>query len=473
MSGKIIVDNIRGPKGDTGVKGDTGTQGIQGVKGDTGTQGVVGSTGAQGITGAKGDTGLRGLQGIQGEQGLTGAVGLTGAKGDTGASGARISGPADVLRSMMHPFSKDPLPSGVLAAAGITLTATAPTNATFDNYQYATQDLWNDFKTFNWWTGTPSEVSAGSPGAGCVTHNTGAVNLQVQTAASVFSGKHINYYLYSYGKTAITVYIDNHKAFVGYTPDGTSLAYLDIPFAAYGSHEIVVNFGFAIVVSATRLPTERLIRAADRFTLGLFGDSYTDIGQSPDNGGLNLALMENTGWAIKGLGQGSTGWAAQNDTTSNVGKEPYEGVTRKAAIKAAKVDLLLAIGSVNSGGVNPADITTAATTFLNGILEVPVILAGPEHLNWNESNSNVKAQDDALRAVSVAFASKNVLKYIEWWTERWQYGGGNVTTPQGDGNQDMIIGVDTIHPNLQGNELFGFLFAAAMATVKYRVPVVS
>ena len=101
---KVLIGNVKGPKGDTGPQGPqgeqgptgaTGPQGPKGDKGDTGAtgpegpqgpKGDAGETGPQGPTGPKGDTGARGPQGIQGEQGETGPQGP---KGDTGATGAR------------------------------------------------------------------------------------------------------------------------------------------------------------------------------------------------------------------------------------------------------------------------------------------------------------------------------------------------------------------------------------------------
>ncbi len=89
--------NIKGPKGDTGAqgaKGDTGAAGMKGDPGDTWRPAVdangnlswtknSGSTppGLQNIKGPKGDTGQ---QGIQGQTGAKGDKGDTGTKGDPG-----------------------------------------------------------------------------------------------------------------------------------------------------------------------------------------------------------------------------------------------------------------------------------------------------------------------------------------------------------------------------------------------------
>ena len=85
---KVLIGNVRGPKGDTGLQGPqgeqgpTGATGPQGPKGDTGATGATGPRGPQGIQGQKGDTGAtgpQGKQGIQGEQGPAGPQGATGA----------------------------------------------------------------------------------------------------------------------------------------------------------------------------------------------------------------------------------------------------------------------------------------------------------------------------------------------------------------------------------------------------------
>lgn len=52
---KILLGNVKGPKGDTGPQGK---QGVQGPQGPTGATGATGDTGAKGPTGATGPRGL-------------------------------------------------------------------------------------------------------------------------------------------------------------------------------------------------------------------------------------------------------------------------------------------------------------------------------------------------------------------------------------------------------------------------------
>ncbi len=148
---RILIGNVKGPKGDSGSVGPQGPTGSQGPKGDTGADGLGiytttqsslssgttsltksyitvpsgytlktgdliignsshsylyrvtsvtsttvkvtyiaelrGSDGAQGATGAKGDKGETGAQGPTGATGATGATGPQGLKGDTGPVG--------------------------------------------------------------------------------------------------------------------------------------------------------------------------------------------------------------------------------------------------------------------------------------------------------------------------------------------------------------------------------------------------
>lgn len=80
------LQNILGPKGNTG---DTGPQGIQGP---VGPQGPVGETGPQGEIGPQGPQGIQGPAGPEGPEGERGPIGETGPQGIQGPAGE--TGPA-------------------------------------------------------------------------------------------------------------------------------------------------------------------------------------------------------------------------------------------------------------------------------------------------------------------------------------------------------------------------------------------
>lgn len=86
---KILIGNVKGPKGDQGEQGPQGIQGPAGATGPTGPQGEQGEQGPQGIQGPIGETGPTGPQGPQGEQGEQGEQGPTGPEGPTGPQGPK------------------------------------------------------------------------------------------------------------------------------------------------------------------------------------------------------------------------------------------------------------------------------------------------------------------------------------------------------------------------------------------------
>ena len=58
---KILIGNVKGPKGDQGIQGPQGQQGIQGIQGP---QGETGPQGATGPTGPQGEPGVAGANGV-------------------------------------------------------------------------------------------------------------------------------------------------------------------------------------------------------------------------------------------------------------------------------------------------------------------------------------------------------------------------------------------------------------------------
>lgn len=84
---RILIGNVKGPKGDAGATGPQGPQGATGATGPKGEKGDTGATGPQGPRGPQGEAGATGPQGPQGEKGDTGARGPQGIQGPQGAQG--------------------------------------------------------------------------------------------------------------------------------------------------------------------------------------------------------------------------------------------------------------------------------------------------------------------------------------------------------------------------------------------------
>lgn len=364
------------------------------------------------------------------------------------------------IRELFQPISDEPFPAAQLSGS-IVIRDDEP-SSWFTNHEYSDAILWND-PQLRWLTGTPQAVVPGSPNNGCITRTTGATNNQAQIVSFYYTGSHVVWQFTSYGEGSIAVYIDNKRAFYDYAAPGVH--YLSIPFASYGAHQIEIAFGFNVPSFMLTLATERILPGPARFKMGLDGDSYTDIGQNPDFGGLAQELFETTGFAITGLGQGSTGWAAQNDSVTT-SKEPYGGTKRIAAKKAANLDLLLVLGSVNDGAQSAATIQAAGTAYFSALSELPIIVAGPERHDWGSAGH--AANNVALK--TSAAAANNVLGFIDWYEELWQTGTGYVGGETGDGNQDHIMGADQIHANRIGNKYFARLFTDRIGNFVYKKP---
>lgn len=86
---EVLLGNVKGPKGDTGLTGAVGPQGPTGKTGATGAVGPQGPQGETGIAGPQGAKGDKGDPGIQGPKGATGAQGPIGPAGAAGAQGPK------------------------------------------------------------------------------------------------------------------------------------------------------------------------------------------------------------------------------------------------------------------------------------------------------------------------------------------------------------------------------------------------
>lgn len=372
-----------------------------------------------------------------------------------------LSGSTEMpLRDLFRPVGND-FDDGILTSEGLLLDTGIPASFSMTG---AVATLWNAAPV-RWLSGTPQEANPGTPADGCSTFTTGAENVQCTMSSFIYTGRHVMLSFVNYGVQAITVYIDNKIAYRGY-PAAASVYYLSIPFVEFGTHQIEIHTGIGVVQNFWTHMGDTLVPGPERFVLGLDGDSYADIGQVPDYGGLALALFEETGFAVVGFAQGATGWVDQNDGGEPT-KENYIGTNRNNAKLAVDPDLILVIGSINDTE-DPVQVATNVGLYHAQLDGIPVITAGVEHYNNGTSGyaNNNTAIIDSVEAIRDA--GLNALGAIDWYTLAWQTGTGSSTAPAADGNQDHIIGADGVHPNLTGTRFFGALFAAAMGAINYR-----
>lgn len=203
---KVLIGNVKGPKGDTGPQGPQGEQGPKGETGAQGPQGPAGETGAQGEPGPKGDTGPQGEPGEQGPAGPRGEPGPEGPAGPKGDSGLGVPVPTaqDVGKVPMVSESGDGYELNEVAvdaytkaesdaryapiAAAIRPTVTGETISVNDSVEWPLQGLTLYGKSTQDGTPTPEApipiVSAGDGGTITVTVSGGAEQSQTLSVST-------------------------------------------------------------------------------------------------------------------------------------------------------------------------------------------------------------------------------------------------------------------------------------------------
>lgn len=160
-------------------------------------------------------------------------------------------------------------------------------------------------------------------------------------------------------------------------------------------------------------------------------------------------------------GQGGTGYV--NAGPTGQGKSVIGSADRLGCVVASGADDVVIFGSVNDDSQSPAAITAAATAAYSYLAtnlpaaRVHVVL--PQHPNSvAEVDPGHVANVAAVRAAAEAAA--NVHSVID--TAGWLTGTGYSTMRTGDGNRDVFIGPDSVHPTPEGHEYLAERLAAIL-----------
>lgn len=167
-----------------------------------------------------------------------------------------------------------------------------------------------------------------------------------------------------------------------------------------------------------------------------------------------------TGWRVWNLAEGGTGYLSASSAPSYGSFVPgrFGSDRRLAAVQRAPIDLLLVNGSFNDaavGAYTPEVHRAAVDAYLDDLARVrpdlPVVLVGIEPLGRYQS----PYWDTRARTMNATLAATvgrhpNVIGFIDPYTDRWLTGTGSIVDPKGDGNQDMYVGTDGVHPSVAG-----------------------
>lgn len=225
-----------------------------------------------------------------------------------------------------------------------------------------------------------------------------------------------------------------------------------------GPHRVrLLASGHIVLIDVSVPGTGQVWAAPHRLQAAIIGDSYihSSIADSTlgimDGAGLPNQLALRTGWEIYNLGDPGTGYIAVPDGNGHT----YGSAERMAALAAlGDLDLILLYGSSNDVAATEADLTAAANACWNAIAAarpgVPIIVVGAEPTTATAfPTASVDATNGWLKAA--ALANTNVAAFIDQrGAHPWFTGTGSTVEPAGDGNQDLFIGSDQLHPVIAG-----------------------
>ena len=224
------------------------------------------------------------------------------------------------------------------------------------------------------------------------------------------------------------------------------------------------------------------------FTVGVVGDSYYDSSTTQSSYATSAAavLHTKTGFRVWSMAQYGTGYLndasapAMNGTVGYPGyyASPYGSDVRIARLAAAPIDALLVNGSINDGQYfSPAQHLAAVEAYVNRVAEVrpdlPIVLIGIEPIKiGRDLTSAEKADFDAktqnLR--SMVGRHRNVVGFIDPYTEQWLTGTGSTDAPTGVGNQDQYVGPGGSHLSAAGQEYYQALVKTRLAGLPATLP---
>jgi lysophospholipase L1-like esterase len=224
------------------------------------------------------------------------------------------------------------------------------------------------------------------------------------------------------------------------------------------------------------------------FTIGVVADSYYDSSTTPNSYASSAAavLHTKTGFRVWSLAQYGTGFLNDASAPAMNGQVGYPGYyaspfgsdKRIARLATAPIDALLVNGSVNDGQFfTPAQHLAAVEAYVDRVAEVrpnlPIVLVGIEPVKIGRAltaaeKADYDAKTENLR--SMVGRHRNVVGFIDPYTEQWLTGTGSTTSPKGDGNQDQYIGPDGTHLTAAGQDYYQALVKARLADLPATVP---
>lgn len=225
-----------------------------------------------------------------------------------------------------------------------------------------------------------------------------------------------------------------------------------ITFGAAAQRQVRVYYWYADFGGVVVKPTQTLVpTASPGRSLCVITDSYgggaVDVDQF-HTWPVSLARLLCVDLYLNAVG--GTGYVSQNGALG--GNNNYASAPRiAAAIAAGATDYLLA-GSINDSGQTTATVTAAAQSLITqikaGVPNARIWMTGVQGLPVAASTTGTNAANNTALA---ALAASNGIPFIDTMTG-WYSGTGKVGATAGDGNRDVFLNTDGVHPSLAGSD---------------------
>jgi len=357
-------------------------------------------------------------------------------------------------------MSPNPYPSDLT----ITLTQTAPTYTSQKTVLFSTT---NRFR-YNgiWYNNTGYGFNAIN----------GATSSQINCATSYeiefyMTGADVCIFAFNVAKSDYRVFVNDMPATMDWqqfpatgAPQYIKLNFATPPYPRYNKIRVMMGMnGLAgiLLPGASDIwpagPRPKMIVTGDSYVQGP-GDSTPDGAVVAGNICGELAVR--TGWEVLNMGQGGTGYS--NNAGAAGGASAFGSSARMTALGLLPaVDLMMVYGGGNDSffgswpmATSIANANAMWTAMKAARPTTPLIVVGVQagtNLTGFVS-ADMNTYNAALKAA--ALAHSGVTAFIDQRTSPWITGTGKQGTTVGDGNADLFICSDGVHPSHAG---YGYL----------------
>jgi lysophospholipase L1-like esterase len=240
----------------------------------------------------------------------------------------------------------------------------------------------------------------------------------------------------------------------------------DLTGQAAGSYyRLIVNFGstawrrvriytsYADFGGVEVSPTDTIIPVPRNYSkIAFYGDSYTEGTTQQYDQIQGFAMMAGalTGAETFRCGQGGTGYTTAG-ANGIYGAAAYSDPTRLANLASTNADIVHVLGSFNDSSAATTALTSAALTTLSTIKSS---MPNAKLYVWGvQTIGNTVLAQNALNNTALASVCSSLgLPFVDMINGGWITGTGTTASPAGNGNADVLVGADGVHPSGAGFE---------------------